>query len=349
MIDAERKSKLKKVLSDAVPMLCLSGLGIYHSEIAVEALIGITINNEEVVLISFNELMTADGGTISHSWCQLNSSNVTCHKSHDPKGHVTSVASIDLSNKKMKTSIIVNDDVEEAEAMSSSDGTDGIGEPCVVERMKCDVAETGGQSLHSKFSSKRCQRRNRLSLKTSVQEKQESTSNKRTFEKSGLSWVDSSQGVALSQNSAGRSPIANVKQNDNENCIFVKVESSDDDYKLGYIMDISKLGCSYASSSSTPSSKKQQRRHAALENCDLLGETKYSANAASQRHLQARLSRFQEFDEFAPLHINRNLPIVEFQADQSDASAVSCHYVIHVAPVLYYLVTIYHNECKIFI
>lgn len=324
MIDAERKSKLKKVLSDAVPMLCLSGLGIYHSEIAVEALIGITINNEEVVLISFNELMTADGGTISHSWRQLNSSNGNCHESHDPKGHVTSVASIDLSNKKMKTSVIVNDDVEEGDAMSSSDGTDGIGEPCFVERTKCDVADTGDQSLRSKFSSKRCQRRNRVSLRTSVQEKQQSTSNKRAFEKSGLSRVDSSQGAALSQNSAGWSPIVKVKPNDNENCIFVKVESSDDDYKLGYIMDISKLGCSYASSSSSSpsSSKKQQQRHAALENCDLLGDTKYSANAAGQRHLQARRSRFQEFDQFAPLHINRNMPIVEFQADQSDASAL---------------------------
>lgn len=340
MIDAERKSKLKKVLSDAVPMLCLSGLGIYHSEIAVEALIGITINNEEVVLISFNELMTDDGGTISHSWCQLNSSNGNCHESHDLKSHAKSVASIDLSSKKMKTSVIVNDDAEEAEVISSYDGADANGEPC-VERMQRSIAETGDPRLCSKFSSRRCQRRNRVSLKTSVHGKQQSTSNKQAFEKSGLSRVDNSQRIAPSQNSAGRSPTAKVEQNGNENCIFVKVESSDDDYKLGYIMDISNLGCNYAASASPSSSKKQLQRHAALENCDLIGETKHSTHVVAQRHLQAELSRFQEFDEFAPPHINQNmpLPVVEFQADQSDASVVSCHCVTYVVPILYSSVT----------
>lgn len=62
MIQAD-KLHLKKLLSDAIPLLCKNGLPP-HSEFRVEAMIGITINNSEVALICINETVTADGDIV---------------------------------------------------------------------------------------------------------------------------------------------------------------------------------------------------------------------------------------------------------------------------------------------
>lgn len=62
MVKAD-KLHLKKLLSDAIPLLCKNGLPPL-SEFRVEAMIGITINNSEVALICINETVTADGDIV---------------------------------------------------------------------------------------------------------------------------------------------------------------------------------------------------------------------------------------------------------------------------------------------
>lgn len=59
MLKAE-KLHLKKLLSDAIPLLCKNGLPL-HSMFRVEAMIGITVDESEVTLICFKETVTSDG------------------------------------------------------------------------------------------------------------------------------------------------------------------------------------------------------------------------------------------------------------------------------------------------
>lgn len=54
------KLHLKKLLSDAIPLLCKNGLPL-HSMFRVEAMIGITVDESEVTLICFKETVTSDG------------------------------------------------------------------------------------------------------------------------------------------------------------------------------------------------------------------------------------------------------------------------------------------------
>lgn len=63
MIVKADKLHLKKLLSDAIPLLCKNGLPP-HSEFRVEAMIGITVNNSEVALICINETVMADGDIV---------------------------------------------------------------------------------------------------------------------------------------------------------------------------------------------------------------------------------------------------------------------------------------------
>lgn len=59
----EDQEKVKALLSEAITVLCKSGLK-YKSELNVEGLIGITIDRNEVVLVSVRETFCI-GGTIS--------------------------------------------------------------------------------------------------------------------------------------------------------------------------------------------------------------------------------------------------------------------------------------------
>ena len=63
------QQRLKKLLTDAIPLLCKNGLG-FQSKFCIEALIGITLDESEVFLVSFKETVTADGETFSHQWSE---------------------------------------------------------------------------------------------------------------------------------------------------------------------------------------------------------------------------------------------------------------------------------------
>ena len=54
MIIQAEQERLKHLLSEALPMLCRNGLN-YSSEFSVEALIGITLDKNDVVLVSVKE------------------------------------------------------------------------------------------------------------------------------------------------------------------------------------------------------------------------------------------------------------------------------------------------------
>lgn len=68
MVVANEQAHLKKVLSDTIPLLCKSSLGLFNSSFSVEAIVGITVNETDVLLVSFKETVLPDGSTISLSW-----------------------------------------------------------------------------------------------------------------------------------------------------------------------------------------------------------------------------------------------------------------------------------------
>lgn len=92
MIDKSQQVQLKKLLSEAVLLLCRNGLPI-DSEFSIEAMIGITLSEDKVFLISFHETVppvsTEDScelllteraeriATVSHSDRRKNRRNTT--------------------------------------------------------------------------------------------------------------------------------------------------------------------------------------------------------------------------------------------------------------------------------
>lgn len=64
MILKRDKLRLKQMLSDSVTLLCRAGLP-FESKFQVEALIGITLDDNEVVLVSFKETMANNGLLVS--------------------------------------------------------------------------------------------------------------------------------------------------------------------------------------------------------------------------------------------------------------------------------------------
>ena len=63
MIAKAEKKRLKKLLSDAIPLLCKNGIS-FTSKFSVEAMIGITVDENETVLVCFKETITSDGQLI---------------------------------------------------------------------------------------------------------------------------------------------------------------------------------------------------------------------------------------------------------------------------------------------
>ena len=62
MLKAEQ-TRLKKLLAEAIPLLCKNGIE-YKSEFSIEALIGITLDKDQVVLISINETVNNSGSVV---------------------------------------------------------------------------------------------------------------------------------------------------------------------------------------------------------------------------------------------------------------------------------------------
>ena len=65
-----KHAHLRQLLSSAIPLLCKNGLGLLDNQFAVEAFVGITVNDGEVILVSFKEIITSSGNSISHTWKQ---------------------------------------------------------------------------------------------------------------------------------------------------------------------------------------------------------------------------------------------------------------------------------------
>jgi len=68
MLKKEERLRLKKLLAEAIPLLCKNSLGLQvSSKFCVEAMIGITVDENQVAFICFKEAMSADGShTSSH-------------------------------------------------------------------------------------------------------------------------------------------------------------------------------------------------------------------------------------------------------------------------------------------
>ena len=59
MVLKEDQAKVKALLTEAITVLCKNGL-TYRAEFSVEGLLGITLDNDEVFLISINETIRGD-------------------------------------------------------------------------------------------------------------------------------------------------------------------------------------------------------------------------------------------------------------------------------------------------
>lgn len=68
MAVANDQALLRKVLSDTIPLLCKTSLGLFNSSFSVEAIVGITVNETDIVLVSFKETVLPDGSTVSLTW-----------------------------------------------------------------------------------------------------------------------------------------------------------------------------------------------------------------------------------------------------------------------------------------
>ena len=61
MIDQAEQDRVRALLSQALPMLCKSGLN-FSSKFSVEALIGITLDDDKVMLVSVKETIQNESG-----------------------------------------------------------------------------------------------------------------------------------------------------------------------------------------------------------------------------------------------------------------------------------------------
>ena len=61
MIDQAEQDRVRALLSQALPMLCKSGLN-FSSKFSVEALIGITLDDDKVMLVSVKETIGNEAG-----------------------------------------------------------------------------------------------------------------------------------------------------------------------------------------------------------------------------------------------------------------------------------------------
>lgn len=74
MVVVNEQAQLRKVLSDAIPLLCRSTLGLFDSSFSVEVIVGVTVSEADVLIVSFKETVLPDGSTISYGWQKVDES-----------------------------------------------------------------------------------------------------------------------------------------------------------------------------------------------------------------------------------------------------------------------------------
>lgn len=84
MIDKSQQVQLKKLLSEAVLLLCRNGLPI-DSPFSIEAMIGITLSEDEVFLVSFRETVTPNSTETSCELLLKESTNKIAKYSHSDR------------------------------------------------------------------------------------------------------------------------------------------------------------------------------------------------------------------------------------------------------------------------
>lgn len=82
MVFKEEKLRLKRLLVEAISLLCRNGLPV-HSSFRIEATIGITLSEDEVVLVSFQEVVQPDGAMVSEVNGSEEVSNEACDVQSD--------------------------------------------------------------------------------------------------------------------------------------------------------------------------------------------------------------------------------------------------------------------------
>ena len=134
----EEQEKVKALLREAVTVLCRNGL-TFNSELTVEGLLGITVDNKEVFLVNINEQMKHDNGSAGKDEAHgivleepkgatSNNKSVTSGSKVRKRGRETRSASSE--NKKA---------TEEPNSKKAKDDTDGLVDSSTKEDARIQV------------------------------------------------------------------------------------------------------------------------------------------------------------------------------------------------------------------
>ena len=102
MVRKQDQEHVKALLTEAITVLCKNGLG-FESQLNIEALIGITLDKDEVFLVSINETVNARNTRVS-SMIELSCEDV-CHRDCpelEPQSPILSRAKIGPASSKRK-------------------------------------------------------------------------------------------------------------------------------------------------------------------------------------------------------------------------------------------------------
>lgn len=324
MVDAEKKSSLRKMLSDAVPLLCRSSLGIYNSKLSVEAIICITVNNNDLVHISFNEILTADGNTVSHAWRKRETPRDTC--SVDPersKENSDASLSSDLGRVNKRTAA---DDENGGATFDDQDPSYDAVDASVDLAQWNEVKPT--DSWSDSTTRKRRDRHSSLE-KTSRRDRQANGPERRVLDESGHSRHEEVEATLLvSQVSTPGLVVPDIKveQLESEDCMFVKMETdvNNDDYGFSTMADIAAFDTGFP----VPA-RKRLRMQASFENGDTVAKHSFARSSESktyshvaQRQSHGRRSGTAARDEVNRLQGNHSLSGGDYQVTQSATSVV---------------------------
>ena len=92
MVIQSEQERIRDLLARALPLLCRSGLS-FSSEFSIEALIGITLDKNDVFLVSINETVKSDGDGGDRS-ISINLSCVDEHSSQSRKRKLSKNSSV---------------------------------------------------------------------------------------------------------------------------------------------------------------------------------------------------------------------------------------------------------------
>lgn len=322
MVDAEKKSSLRKMLSDAVPLLCRSSLGIYNSKLSVEAIICITVNNTDLVHISFNEILTAGGSTVSHVWRKCESNNIDEHSGEQQQQPERSKESSDASSSSDLGRLNNQPATDDVDALTTFDD----------QNLGYDAVDASGVDLDqwneikpndSWGDSTARKRRNRQSSvdKLPRLDRQSNCPDRRVLDESSHSKHDEVEAaLPASQTSTPglAAPDIKVEQLESEDCLFVKMETdiNDDSYGFSTMADITAFDASF-------SVRKRVRTQASsFDNHDAVARHSFARSTASktyshvaqrQSHVRPRSGNAAQ-DERNRSQGNHSLALPDFQS-----------------------------------